>query len=105
MKGEQEDQELLELLREKEKQDPEVRDLLFELLRMPDPTKMIIRVLREGSSEEKDRPEEEASGYGRSWSEEQKRSLEERRAEHLRGEGRSYSWDEAKSVIRGEREL
>lgn len=105
MKGEQEDQELLELVREKEKEDPSLRDLLFELLRMKFPAKELKRILEEESSEARNMFEEGSFGYDRTWSEEQKRCLEERRAEHLRGEGNSYSWDEAKSVIRGEREL
>ncbi|MFB6258803.1 MAG: hypothetical protein ABEH38_08920 [Flavobacteriales bacterium] len=89
--------ELIAMIRKREEDRPDLIEVLIDILR-DDAEFELLRKSGKGGS----RPSfhEPAEDYGSMLTEEQKQILEERRERSLRGEGRSYTWEELQAFFR-----
>lgn len=84
-------EEIVSLAKGKKEKDEPVLDAVLELLKSdPDKSAFLLKLLGRISS----------SVDSSELSAEQKRVLEERSARYERGEGRSYTWEETKRMVR-----
>lgn len=83
--------ELIAMIRERERERPDLIEVLIDLLKDDGEFELIRKSGKGGSGP---RLQDPAQAYGSRMTEEQKRIVEERRERHLKGESRSYTWEE-----------